>query len=132
MSFEHVVSPSFIVFKDGSQYLARNGITGAISYSGTDASTVIQAVIDALTTDGIVFLKDAGTTIVLSDEIVVNAKRVRFVSNFAKFQPPNGKYCFKFINSHTWSSGNPNSSLENVYMLGSAKNGHGVLLDSED
>jgi parallel beta-helix repeat protein len=33
---------SYIFFKDGSTYYARNGLTGAIDYYGTTAATVIQ------------------------------------------------------------------------------------------
>lgn len=50
---------SYTVFLDGSTIKARNGDDGTIDFSGTDASVVIQAVIDALTF-GKVFLK-AGT-----------------------------------------------------------------------
>jgi len=37
---------SYIVFVDGSTYYAKNGLTGAIDYSGTNATTVIQSVFD--------------------------------------------------------------------------------------
>jgi len=60
MNYEHIVEPTYIVFKEDSKYLARNGKTGVIDYSGTDASTVIQSVIDVLTNGGLIFIK-AGT-----------------------------------------------------------------------
>jgi len=40
---------SYVVFKENSTYKAKNCHTGAIDYSGTDASTVIQAALDGLT-----------------------------------------------------------------------------------
>jgi len=57
MNYEHIVEPSYIIFKEDSKYLARNGKTGVIDYSGTDASSVIQSVFNALTA-GRVFIKD--------------------------------------------------------------------------
>lgn len=39
---------SYIVFKDGSKYYAKNGFTGMVEYSDTDASNVIQYAIDSL------------------------------------------------------------------------------------
>lgn len=47
---------SYVIFKSGSTYYARNGTDGTIDYSGTNAATVIQAAIDALSS-GLVFLK---------------------------------------------------------------------------
>jgi len=62
---------SYIIRKNGSYYEAINGTTGKIDYSGTNASTVIQSAINALTSGGKIFLKAAtyeiGTTIYLKD-----------------------------------------------------------------
>jgi len=44
-----VTSASYIIFKKGNVIYAKNGETGAIEFSGTDASTVIQNAIDNLT-----------------------------------------------------------------------------------
>ena len=50
---------SFIVYKDGSTFLARDGATGANVYLSTNAQTVIQNAIDALpSSGGRVFLKN--------------------------------------------------------------------------
>lgn len=43
---------TYVIFKDDSNIKARNGTTGHIDYSGTDAATVIQAAIDALGSNG--------------------------------------------------------------------------------
>jgi len=38
-----VTEASYIIFKDGTTYYARNGKTGAISYSGTNCSAVVES-----------------------------------------------------------------------------------------
>ena len=40
---------SYIIWRDGSTYYAKNGSTGAIDYNGVDAKTVINNVLSALT-----------------------------------------------------------------------------------
>jgi hypothetical protein len=40
---------SYVIWTDGTNVYARNGVTGAIDFKGTDASTVIQAALNALT-----------------------------------------------------------------------------------
>jgi len=50
---------SFIIWRDGSIYYARNGTTGEIQYSGTDATDVINSAIASIPTGGLVFLCDA-------------------------------------------------------------------------
>jgi len=47
---------SYIVYYQDNFY-AQNGTTGIIDYSGTDAATVIQAAIDALTEGGLIVLR---------------------------------------------------------------------------
>jgi len=49
---------SFLIWKDGSTYYARNGTTGEIQYSGTNATTVINNAISSIPTGGLVFLCD--------------------------------------------------------------------------
>lgn len=51
------IPASYLIYKSDSTYYARNGQTGAIDYSGADASTVIQAAITA--SNGRVFIKKA-------------------------------------------------------------------------
>jgi len=43
---------SYIIFTDGTNYYAKNGKTGQIDFSGTDASTVIQNAINSLAEGG--------------------------------------------------------------------------------
>ena len=48
---------SYTIYVNGDTYYARNGSTGEIDYSGTNASTVIQSAVNALSNGGRVFLK---------------------------------------------------------------------------
>jgi hypothetical protein len=61
-----VIQTNCIIFTDGTNYYARNGNTGKIELSGTDASAVIQSIIDNfLTGGGTILLKgriSLGTT----------------------------------------------------------------------
>jgi len=56
-----VIQPSYVIFKRGNVILAKNGETGEIEFSGTDAATVIQSAIDALGTQGGKIFVKAGT-----------------------------------------------------------------------
>jgi len=47
---------SYIIWKDGSTYYAKNGATGSIDYRGADAATVIQNTIDALSS-GVIYIR---------------------------------------------------------------------------
>lgn len=59
-------SYSFVIWKSGSTYYAKNGTTGIIDYSGADASTVIQAAIDSVEVNkgGIIFIRNGNYTAV--------------------------------------------------------------------
>jgi len=63
-SMEEVAS--YIIFREGELTKAKNGQTGLIDFSGTDASTVIQSAINALTSGGKIFIK-AGTYLITSE-----------------------------------------------------------------
>jgi len=41
-----VETTSYVIFRDGSYYYAKNGESGAIDYSGTNASTIINNAIN--------------------------------------------------------------------------------------
>jgi len=48
---------SYIIFKKGNKTYAKNGVYGHIEYEDTDASTVIQSAINALSTGSIIIKK---------------------------------------------------------------------------
>lgn len=70
-----VETASYVVWVDGTTYYAKNGRTGAIDFSGTDASTVIQAAIDAITS-GLIFFKTG--TYLCGSAIVINKPYIDF------------------------------------------------------
>jgi hypothetical protein len=47
----------YLIFKSGDMYYAKNGITNQIEFSGRDATTVIQQVLNSLKEGGLVFIK---------------------------------------------------------------------------
>jgi len=49
ISLSPEIPASYVVFKQGSLYYYRNGTTGITSTGNADASTIIQAALDALT-----------------------------------------------------------------------------------
>ena len=55
-----VVEPSYIIFREAGKVLAKNGKTGQIEFSGTDATEVIQQAMNALPGGGKIVIK-AGT-----------------------------------------------------------------------
>jgi hypothetical protein len=51
-------TPAYTIYQTGGTVYARNGTTGLVDYSGTNASSVIQNVLNALSsTTGMVFIK---------------------------------------------------------------------------
>lgn len=64
-----VQSASYVVFKVGSTYYRRNGSTGQVDDSDSDAVSVIQAAINACTSGGLVFIK-AGTYPIFSPIVI--------------------------------------------------------------
>lgn len=50
-------SPSYVVFRSGSTYYAKNGETGAIDYSGNDADAVITNALTAMNLQGTLLIK---------------------------------------------------------------------------
>jgi hypothetical protein len=65
-------SASYVVWRKNSTYYAKNGATGAVQYSGTNASAVIQAAMDALTSGESIFLQH--NTYVLTSDLVSSNK----------------------------------------------------------
>jgi len=65
---------SYIIWTDGTNYYAKNGKTGQIDYSGSDASTVIQSVLDAVSTQ-------KRSVIYIAEGIYKMSKGVKIKSN---------------------------------------------------
>jgi len=58
-----VGSANYVIFKDGVNYYGKNGTTGAISYSGTNAVTVFNSVIGQLPHGGTIFAHEGNYTL---------------------------------------------------------------------
>lgn len=67
---------SYIIFTDGTNFYAKNGLTGRIDFQGTDAASVIQAAIDALTKGGTIYLKEGLYPISKTINITNNGVRI--------------------------------------------------------
>jgi len=72
------VNQTYVIFKDDSTIYARNGITGVIDWSSTDASAVINACIGNLTNGGKIFIKAGNysltTPITVEDNILIEGE----------------------------------------------------------
>jgi hypothetical protein len=91
-----VEEASYIVFTDGSKYYAKNGSTGMIEYSDTDASNVIQYAINKVSAlnGGIVYLKAGrymlGSSIVLKSGVILQGEGWNR-QNIEPYAPETGK-----------------------------------------
>jgi len=69
---------SYVIWTDGTNYYAKNGSTGKIDYSGTNASTVIQNAINSLSAGGKIYIRKGiytiTNTITLSDGITLEGE----------------------------------------------------------
>lgn len=76
--FGGVEGASYVIFKEGSIYYARNGKTGVTDYSGTDASKIIQNAIGAITSGGIIHISvgvyEIRTTIKVKPQVILEGE----------------------------------------------------------
>ena len=95
---------SYIIFTDGTNYYAKNGKTGQIDYSGTDASTVIQSAIDAVKS-GRIYLKLG--TVAFSRKVIININSNSQLTiegdGATTIIPPSNDYAFEFNANSDWS-----------------------------
>jgi hypothetical protein len=61
---------SYTIYKEGSTYYAKNAY-GAIDFSGTDVSVILQSAINATSDGGIIFIKD---NINLTKDVIISNK----------------------------------------------------------
>jgi len=118
---------TYLIVKNGSFWLALDECM-TVDYNSSSATTTIQNAVDAITT-GLIFIKDPGSTIILTSDIVVNGKRITFSSDWATIQSASGEYAFNFSNSHGFSHGNPYGGLQQLYITGNSRSGNGLLID---
>jgi hypothetical protein len=134
-----VTAPSYIIFKDNTGNIyAKNGRTGSIEFSGTDASTVIQAVFDAvnLLGGGYVHVK-SGTYYIRQAINLPESGHLMLTGDgaeFTIFQVPVGydNHIFRYTGTKTENS--YFNHFSDFQMIGNraagAVNNTGFLLDS--
>lgn len=74
-----VEDASFIIFKDGSTYYAKNGTTGAIDYSDSNLTSIFDSVIDANPDGGTIRFKQSEYT--LSYDLVLDVDNIALVAD---------------------------------------------------
>lgn len=62
---------SYVVFKDGDTYCAKNGTTGAIDYSGTNASAIINSIVGSYRSIAIRTLKTIYDKFLITNTIII-------------------------------------------------------------
>ena len=128
---------SYIIFKDDAgKVYARNGMTGQIDFSGTDAATVIQSAINALAQPGTIFIRSGSYYItkpitlkwycrIVGELASIRDKSTSFIvdSSF-----PQNDYVLKVIVSGNCPLA---GGLENIFIFNPTGNPvYGLLLDA--
>ena len=114
-----VKEASYVILIDGSTVKAVNGTTGAVDYSGSDAATVINNAINALTSGGKIFIK-AGTY-TLSSRIMINSGIGVFGEGYATHLKSVAGATFDVLtNRNAYDpAGNSNITIANLRVEGS-------------
>jgi len=92
---------SYIVFTDGLRYYAKNGSTGMIEYSDTDASNVIQYAVNMLNGNGgKIFIKRGiypiSKTINISEPLIIEGEGPDWYQNHGTYLKSSGITVFNF------------------------------------
>ncbi len=91
------ISASYVIYIDDNDLIyAKNGNTGHIDYSGTDAVTVIQQALDALTEGGMLLVKE-GTYHITESIIVYDSITIKGEGKSTIFRMVDeaNAYCFR-------------------------------------
>jgi len=90
-------TPSYLIYIENNQYKAKNGLTGNVDYSGSDASSVINSAINALTNGGKVFIKAGKYTISTSINIATSFIDLEGEGKSTKLVPTDNIHVIKII-----------------------------------
>jgi len=122
---------SFLIWRDGSTYYAKNGSTGAIQYFGTNATTVINNAISSIPTGGLVFLRDAtyniDGTINVVEKLNINIIGESWETKINLTQNSNTDM-MKIINSNF-------TTIKSIYLQGnrdSQTSGRGIVVHNSE
>lgn len=112
---------SYTFFKDGSEYKVRNGLTGEIGYTGTNAVTVAQAILNAMGSGTLLFKK---ATYPWTAELVTATSQQSLVAEKGVILQPsnNMQSLIRLAATHD------HCSVENFELDGNSKNAHGILI----
>jgi len=111
--------PSYIIFQEDGLVKAKNGLTGKIDFSGTDASTVIQSALNALTPN-----RTWKEKVLLKGNFVINSPisvpSYTILETFGRIKLADQANCYMLKNS---DFANGNIDIE---ILGGVWDGNGV------
>ena len=96
-----VDAQSYVIFNDGGTYKARDGATGEVT-SDADPATLVQGVVDDVSSAAVLYLKGKGETWPWSAPVTVNSKNISIISEptlqaVANYPGPNTEMFF-FMN----------------------------------
>jgi len=120
------IPPSYLVFTDPKDGLikAKNGVTGVIDYSGTDAATVIQSVVNALG-EGKIFIKNG---IYVINSKITCPSGIFFDSEGAELDLTGlDDVAFEFGDSGAAASYYEYSGFKNIVFRGNSSNTNSVV-----
>jgi hypothetical protein len=80
---------NYIVYTDGTKYYAKNGATGQVDFSDSDASAVLQAVLDAMDGGELVIASDLPNTTLLVSGKQYLAVRFRKIGRIEVYSSDN-------------------------------------------
>ncbi len=116
----NVDTASYVIFQDSGTIYAKNGTTGKIDFQGSDASTVIQSAIDALTRGGKIFIRNGtysiSTTLTLASYIIMEGES----TTYCTLQKTAN------INLITIPASARDITLQNLYLNSNGYSGDGV------
>jgi parallel beta-helix repeat protein len=119
----------YVVSVDGNKIEALNGITGVVDYSGSDAATVINAALSAMTSGGEIYLK-AGTYALSSPIYLPNRRNILIAGEGnSTILSAAGKY-----EAVIYLLGTSNSTIQNLAINGneSSYDAKGISMAASD
>jgi len=94
----YIETASYVIEKIGNTYYAKNGTTGEIEFSGTNAATAIQSTLDNTPSYGSIFIKASDQPYILDASLEVPGdKKINIYSDWATLQAPSGDFAIKVL-----------------------------------
>ena len=110
---------SYIIFKDSESWIyAKNGSSGAIDFSGTNASDVIQNAMNQLISGGKIFIKAAQTGAPYQEEYFIDSKLIPLKDTII-----DGDGAKLITSSLIFYINVPNVTIKNLHLSGHTEDG---------